>query len=200
MGPIARAVSDEDVRQAAETLHHVGARTRRRHGARHQHQAVERDVRPRQRIAVCDVSAGAHVRVRFLHPEHPIAYGYPAVTYAFRSNFHIYDPPKRWTTMSYCTSCLDGPFDFQPVVLQWGTATWDSDETTENMIVSGGGKKVEELEGRPAILDVPEGKGHVIAFNFNPMHRDMNHSDFRYLWNSIINWQYITSLNSASLR
>src|SRR5262249_41420435 len=92
---------------------------------------------------------GAHIKVRFLHPEHPIAYGYPAVTYAFRSNFHIYDPPKRWTTMSYCTSCLDGPYDFQPVVLQWGTGKWDSDETTENMVVSGGGKKVEQLEGRP---------------------------------------------------
>ena len=30
----------------------------------------------------------------------------------------------------------------------------------------------------PAIIDVPAGKGRVIAFNFNPMHRDMNRSDF----------------------
>jgi len=50
------------------------------------------------------------------------------------------------------------------------------------------------LDGRPAILDIPEGKGHVVAYNFNPMHRDENHADFRFLWNSIINWQYITSL------
>src|SRR5262249_25563414 len=130
---------------------------------------------------------------RFLQPQHPIAYGYPEVTSAVRSNFHIYDPPKRWTTMSYCTSCLDGPFDFRYEVLQWGTQPFQAENPkSEQMIISGGGKNVEQLEGRPAILDVPEGNGHVIAFNFNPMHRDLNYSDFRMLWNAILNWQYIT--------
>ena len=28
----------------------------------------------------------------------------------------------------------------------------------------------------------------VLAFNFNPMHRDLNHSDYRFLWNGILNW------------
>ena len=36
------------------------------------------------------------------------------------------------------------------------------------MVVSGGGRRLEELEGFPAILDVPSGKGRVIAFNFSP--------------------------------
>ena len=56
------------------------------------------------------------------------------------------------------------------------------------MVVSGGGKKLDELEGQPAILDVPSGKGRVLAFNFSPMHRDLNHSDYRFLWNGILNW------------
>jgi len=136
---------------------------------------------------------GAEVRVKFNLPEHPISYGYPKVTSAFRSNYGIYDPPKRWLTMSYCTSCLDGPWDFSHVVLQWGTRDFDSEDagTAEPMILSGGGKKVDALQGRPAILDVPEGKGHILVYNFNPMHRDLNFSDFRFLWNGILNWQHI---------
>jgi hypothetical protein len=38
---------------------------------------------------------------------------------------------------------------------------------------------------------MPVGKGHVVAFNFNPMHRDLNRGDERLLWNAILNWQAI---------
>ncbi|HJZ10756.1 MAG TPA: hypothetical protein VJ521_01315, partial [Acidobacteriota bacterium] len=58
----------------------------------------------------------------------------------------------------------------------------------EPMLLSGGGKNVGALQGRPAILDVPIGKGHALIYNFNPMHRDLNHSDYRFLWNGILNW------------
>ena len=56
------------------------------------------------------------------------------------------------------------------------------------MVVSGGMKSTDGLEGHAAILDLPAGRGRVIAFNFNPMHRDLNHSDYRLLWNVILNW------------
>jgi hypothetical protein len=56
------------------------------------------------------------------------------------------------------------------------------------MLVSGAIKGEDELEGRPAILDLPVGKGRVIAFNFNPIHRDLNRSDHRFLWNALLNW------------
>jgi len=60
-------------------------------------------------------------------------------------------------------------------------------------VISGGGQNPSALEGRPALLDVPLGKGDVLVYNFNPMHRDMNHHDSRYLYNGILNWRYITS-------
>jgi hypothetical protein len=50
--------------------------------------------------------------------------------------------------------------------------------------------------GRPAILDMPVGKGHVVSFNFNPMHRDLNRGDQRLLWNAILNWQAILAGNA----
>lgn len=56
------------------------------------------------------------------------------------------------------------------------------------MVVSGGMRGESELAGRPAILDTPTGRGHIITYNFNGIHRDMNRGDFRLVWNAIINW------------
>jgi len=135
---------------------------------------------------------GVEIKVKFTRPEHPLAYGYPLETSAFRTDLNLY---------------AVRPADRRFVVLQWGTRPSKEDRDFESgpgtkdkpdeksekagdtsLVVSGGGKKIEELEGRPAILDVPAGKGRVLAFNFSPMHRDLNHSDYRFLWNGILNW------------
>ena len=130
---------------------------------------------------------GAHVRVTFDRADHPIAYGYPAHTYVFRQNFPLYDVPRRWLRMAYCTTCLDGPKDRSGVVMEWG------DTEGEPFVVSGQAWGEENLIGRPAILDMPVGKGHVVSFNFNPMHRDLNRGDQRLLWNALLNWQAIVA-------
>jgi len=128
---------------------------------------------------------GAHVRVTFNRPHHPIAYGYPTHTWVFRQNFPLYNTPRRWLRMAYCTTCLDGPEDRSGVVMEWG------DSANKEFVVSGQAWGEENLIGRPAILDMPVGNGHVVAFNFNPMHRDLNRGDQRLLWNAILNWQAI---------
>jgi hypothetical protein len=134
---------------------------------------------------------GSELRVTFTQPDHPIAYGYSKSTSAFRWSYTVYDVRRA---------------DRGHVVLQWGTKPRkdDRDDTTDGqdakpdakkdepeLVVSGGAKNGDDLEGRPAIVDIPAGKGRVIAFNFNPMHRDMNRSDYRFLWNTILNWRYI---------
>jgi hypothetical protein len=144
---------------------------------------------------------GVELKVRFTTPGHPISYGYPWITSAFRSNYAVYDLPRRWLEMAYCTSCLDGPVDTRGVVLQWGTRPLGEEkgntgpespgQKPESIVVSGGVRGAEKLEGHPAILDLPSGRGRVIAFNFNPMHRDLNHSDYRFLWNAILNWKKV---------
>jgi hypothetical protein len=130
---------------------------------------------------------GAHLRVSFARPEHPIAYGYPARTHVFRQNFPLYAVPRRWLRAAYCTTCLDGPFDPGGVVLEWG------DRDGAPLLVSGQAWGEANLIGRPAILDMPVGRGHVVAFNFNPLHRDLNRGDQRLLWNAILNWQAIVA-------
>jgi hypothetical protein len=128
---------------------------------------------------------GAHVRVSFARPDHPIAYGYAARTHVFRQNFPLYATPRRWLRMAYCTTCLDGPLDPSGVVLEWG------DREGAPLVVSGQAWGEENLIGHPAVLDLRSGLGHVIAFNFNPLHRDLNRGDQRMLWNAIINWRAI---------
>jgi hypothetical protein len=126
---------------------------------------------------------GAHVRVTFARPEHPIAYGYPARTHVFRQNFPLYDAPRKWLRMAYCTSCLDGPEDRSGIVLEWG------DRGGAPFVVSGQAWGESNLRARPAVLDLPAGRGRVVAFNFNPLHRDLNRGDHRLVWNAILNWQ-----------
>jgi hypothetical protein len=130
---------------------------------------------------------GAHVRVTFDRLDSPLAYGYPASTYVFRQNFPLYDMPRRWLRMAYCTTCLDGPEDRRNVVMEWG------DRDGAPFVVSGQAWGESRLVGRPAILDMPVGRGHVVAFNFNPLHRDLNRGDHRLVWNAILNWQAILS-------
>jgi len=138
---------------------------------------------------------GSELKVKFVRPDHPLAYGLPEVTSVFRSYMPVYD------------IAISGR---RGVVLQWGTKLRKEDREEEapeltltkeakearekakkdevKMLVSGALKGEDELEGRPAILDLPAGKGRVIAFNFNPVHRDLNRSDYRLLWNALLNW------------
>jgi hypothetical protein len=133
-----------------------------------------------RRVRPSVLTPGVELRATFEHPDHPLTYGYPHVTSVFRTNQAVYDAPRHWLEMSYCTSCLDGPFDREPIVLRWGAEG-------QPLVVSGGARGEAELAGRPAILDLPVGKGRVIAYNFNPLHRDLNHSDHRLLWNALLN-------------
>jgi hypothetical protein len=135
---------------------------------------------------------GSELKVKFVRPDHPLAYGYAEVTSVFRTWMPVYD---------IAVSGRRG------VVLQWGTKarTEDRDEPGPEagkpkdakeqakkdevkMLVSGAVKGEDELEGRPSILDLPAGRGRVLAYNFNPIHRDLNRSDYRFLWNALLNW------------
>ncbi|PYQ20906.1 MAG: hypothetical protein DMF81_17110 [Acidobacteria bacterium] len=55
-------------------------------------------------------------------------------------------------------------------------------------MVSGGVKGADEIEGKPAVLDIPTGRGRVLAFDFDPIHRYQTLASFRLVWNAILNW------------
>ena len=123
---------------------------------------------------------GIVLRATFTRPGHPLGYGYGEETSVFRTNLPVYDTPRRWLTMAYCTSCLTGPVDERHVVMVWGGKG--------KMVVSGGMRGEDDLAGHPAILDTPTGEGHIITYNFNGIHRDMVPGERRLVWNAILNW------------
>ena len=131
---------------------------------------------------------GVEVVTSFIRTDHPLTYGYDVKTSVFRNAYPVYSVR---------------PADRGLIVLQWGTRPpkeeRDEEEETEraekdatakapSLLVSGGIKGEDVLEGQPAILDIPIGRGRIIAYNFNPIHRELNHSDYRLLWNALINW------------
>jgi hypothetical protein len=138
-------------------------------------------------------SPGVEITTKFLRHDHPIAYGYPEITSVFRQSYSTYTvrpADRRWIVMQWGTH-LPKPEREVEESDQKDEGTKDEGKKQEEpkMVVSGGMKSTENLEGHAAILDLPAGRGRVIAFNFNPMHRDLNHSDYRVLWNVILNWK-----------
>src|SRR6185436_10391201 len=134
------------------------------------------------------VNPGSELRVRFRRPDHPLAYGYPETTSVFRADEQLYAVRKP---------------DEGRIVLQWGTKIPKDDDDEEKdekadekkdkpkeppLVVSGGIKGGDDLVGKPALLDIEVGKGRVIAFGFDPIHRYQTESDFRLVWNAILNW------------
>jgi hypothetical protein len=48
-----------------------------------------------------------------------------------------------------------------------------------------------ELANRPAVIDVPVGRGHVVMFANNPMWRHQTHGSFFLLFNAAFNYQHL---------
>jgi len=59
----------------------------------------------------------------------------------------------------------------------------------KDLLVSGmlaGGR---DLAGKPAIVDVPRGKGHVLLFANNPMWRNETQGSYFFLFNAMFNYK-----------
>jgi hypothetical protein len=161
---------------------------------------------------------GSVFRGKVLRSEHPVAYGYEEKTTVFRGNGPLFDVDKedraRVIVQFGTKEVGDTDGDAGENTLMGGAAKpsirpgmASNDEAGEAeppsedkekekdgpLVLSGfvkanGGDTREALDGKPAILDLPTGKGRVILFSFNPMHRYLNHADFRYVYNIILNW------------
>jgi hypothetical protein len=117
---------------------------------------------------------GSHLRATFADPSHPLAFGYGRLAIAFRQERALYDVRQE---------------DEASVVLRFGKADGDDDDSKgEDLVASGGIKGASEIDGKPAILDLAVGKGRVIAFDFDPFHRYATPAAFRLVWNAVLNW------------
>jgi hypothetical protein len=70
----------------------------------------------------------------------------------------------------------------------------------KELLVSGMLAGGAELANKPAVVDVPVGKGHVVMFANNPMWRHQTHGSFALLFNAALNFDHLHVGRSASRR
>jgi hypothetical protein len=114
---------------------------------------------------------GPIVQAEILRPADPIFYGYTEKTL-----------PVRWA---------NGPFltvreqDRGEILMRFPGGA--------SSVLSGLMKDADEIRNKPAIVDVPVGRGQVVLFATNPCYRWQNLGEFRMLFNTILNYSYLNS-------
>jgi hypothetical protein len=98
-------------------------------------------------------------------PRHPILYGYDATI----PLYHRFGPYLS------VPDALKGN-----VLVRYAPAN--------ELLMSGLVKNPGALAGQPAVVSVPVGRGHVVLFGFNPLHRHQSHGNFAMVWNALMNW------------
>src|SRR4029077_18730538 len=149
---------------------------------------------------------GSVLRAKEVRPEHPLVYGYEELTSAFRGSGPLFDAPKSERSrvvLQFGTKKPDADEDEDKEKddKKSGLVVEDLDSPTAapakakpekkedtRLVLSGFARGAEDIDGKPAILDLPTGKGRVILFAFDPLHRDLNVADFRFVYNALLNW------------
>jgi hypothetical protein len=152
---------------------------------------------------------GSELRARVLRPEHPIVYGYEELTSVFRGNGPLFDVPKRERGRVVVQLGMKKqeedeekkePAEIEeeevedpetaPDAGREAAPAQEKEKPKEDprLVLSGFVRGEDVVNGKPAVLDVPVGKGRIVLFAFNPLHRYLTHSDFRLVWNVILNW------------
>jgi hypothetical protein len=69
----------------------------------------------------------------------------------------------------------------------------------DDLWISGMLEKGEELAEKPAVVDCPVGKGHVVLFAINPMWRWETHGSHPLVFNAVMNWDALDAGRPAAV-
>ena len=108
---------------------------------------------------------GSILKGDVVNPKSPIVYGYDNHIPLFHSFGVLFDMPEeeeKYTVIKYS----------------------GEDDICMSGIVQG----KDQIRGKAALVDVPIGEGHVVLFNFNPIHRFQNKVDFMLVFNILLNF------------
>ena len=145
---------------------------------------------------------GSELRARFRRAGHPIAWGYDEIISVFRRDDPLWEVRERsahHVILQYGTALpgeksgedegeggdSDGERRDDDGRPREGEGEDPEDESTD-LVLAGLLKGRKQIDGKPAVIDVPVGEGRVILFSFNPLHRYLNHSDFRLVYNAMV--------------
>ncbi|MGE0129801.1 MAG: M14 family zinc carboxypeptidase [Blastocatellales bacterium] len=120
---------------------------------------------------------GPIVEAEILQPSHPIFYGYTKKTIPVRyANGPLLNVPERDREQQTLMRFPGG----------------------DKAVMSGLMRNPNEIRNRPAIVDVPTGRGRVILFATNPCYRWQNHGEFAMLFNTILHHNDIRTIEKKS--
>jgi len=123
------------------------------------------------------VNPGSFLKTKVLQKDSPIVYGYEEVTHVYTGVSPVFDVSFK---------------DRICIVMQYGsTEAKDFPEESEpekDFCLSGLVKNEKPLIHKPAIISIPREKGQIVIFNWNPVHRFLNHHDFNFVFNTILHW------------
>jgi hypothetical protein len=80
----------------------------------------------------------------------------------------------------------ESPFFVPPALRPRVVLRFSSDE--KNLLISGMLAGANELANKPAVVDVPVGRGHVVMFATNPMWRHQTQGEFFLVFNAALNY------------
>jgi hypothetical protein len=109
---------------------------------------------------------GPIIEAEIQAPEHPIFYGYTNKTISVRYG--------------------NGPLLTVPEILKERVLMKYPGQ--DRSVLSGLMRGANEIRDRPAIVDLPQGKGQIVLFAGNPCYRWQNHGEFGMLFNTILHW------------
>ncbi len=150
---------------------------------------LARDVM-RARVKELD-APGSQLRARFTRFDHPLAYGYEEKTSVFREKLPVYEvrrADRGRIVLHYGTGASKDPAEEEKGDKDGKKKKEKEEDEEDDLVVSGGVKGGSALLGKPAILDLPTGRGRILAFDFDPIHRLQTRGTFRLVWNALLNW------------
>ena len=118
----------------------------------------------------------------------PIAYGYADTTAVYFDQaplFRVDSADARGTERERDSTVVSETRRLQPrVVLRFAPRA-------DSLLLSGLLEGGSELAGRPAIVDVASGKGHIVLFANRPMWRYETQGSFAFVFNTLLNWNHL---------
>lgn len=149
------------------------------------------------------------VRVTARRPNHPVLFGYPAVTHVLRGNGPLWRTARRdrsTLVLQYGSGpqaderdTLVAEIVGMPETAGGGNVPAQAPQSGERpapYVLSGMVRNSDRIMGHGAVFDVPAGRnnaGRVVVFTFNPVHRYLNHHDAPMLLNAILYWNDVTT-------
>jgi hypothetical protein len=141
---------------------------------------------------------GSFVQTKARKSGSPILYGYPELFHVFRGNGPLYQVDKYnrdMMVMQYGTKPLKDEVEYTGPIMGMPDKKVTKEKKDEKKdlpyVLSGMVRNEQTIIGHGGIFNVPQGKGRVIAFTFDPLHRYLNHHDAPLIWNVLINWNHL---------